>query len=269
MNVRDLYPKRNEEYFSVYSYQPMVDAMGKILVQVSDNDYQGDTRVLLEKDSKLGVLIFGWGSCSFCDALQACENWDDLSALFEHLQSEIKWFDSAEETFRYFMEHDWEGDYSWHSDETQRFISECKEKLAELIGEEDPEVALQKRDDEKEDAYDNYHRQIAEAAESHEPGCETRDGKLCSCSPYNDMESHSEWSGCSDCPHGVDTSLKMYVWEDVLSDYTSGIVVSVASSLGEALSLVRTKDEIAYDHIKNVEPKIITSPDVFVLYGGS
>ncbi|MFA5049135.1 MAG: hypothetical protein WC516_08980 [Patescibacteria group bacterium] len=130
----------------------MVDAMGKVLVQVSDNGYQGDTRVLLELDGKFGVLIFGWGSCSGCDALQACESWDDLSDLFDRLQTQVKWFDSAEETFRYFMGHDWEGDYSWHSDEIQRFISECKEKLAELIGEEDPEVALQKRDDEEEDA---------------------------------------------------------------------------------------------------------------------
>lgn len=128
MKAIKLYPeyyKKQQEYGSFYGpsdYQPIISSLGRILIQVDDDDYQGDSRVLLEKDGKYGLLIFGWGSCSGCDALQACENMHDIQILIDNLSDSVKWFDSLLSLKRYINEKDWELEYSWHARETREFI---------------------------------------------------------------------------------------------------------------------------------------------------
>ena len=117
--------KAEEIYESVnyiYDYQPILNAIGNVLIQVDDDDYQGDSRLLYEKEGKFGYLIFGWGSCSGCDALQACESMNDVQELIDCLVNDVKWFDSLGELKEYFKEKDWELEYSWHSSETKEFI---------------------------------------------------------------------------------------------------------------------------------------------------
>ena len=109
-----------------YDYQPIIEYFGKILIQVDDNGYQGDTRAIIQKDNKFGYLNFGWGSCSGCDALQACCSAKDVENLVLELQSDIKWFNSKKELKIYFKEKDWEGDYSW-SKEQKEFIEKVLE----------------------------------------------------------------------------------------------------------------------------------------------
>src|SRR5690606_9236886 len=96
------------------NYQPIVESFGKILIQVDDNGYSGDTRVLYELKGKYGILIFGWGSCCGCDTLQACGSIEDIDKLIEQLSNKIKWFNSIEELKQYVKEKDWELEYSWH-----------------------------------------------------------------------------------------------------------------------------------------------------------
>jgi hypothetical protein len=129
MKAIELYPSCNEYgYFSSpYEYQPIVDSFGTVLIQVDDNDYQGDSRVIYEKDGKYGYLNFGWGSCSGCDALQACDSYDDIESLISELENDIKWFDSLDDLKAYFTSKDWELDYSWHSDETKEFVKQVLE----------------------------------------------------------------------------------------------------------------------------------------------
>lgn len=132
-NAKELYPecwKDEQERGSFYGpadYQPIIDEIGNVLIQVDDNDYQGDSRVLYEKDGKYGFLIFGWGSCSGCDSLQACNNTNDIQELINELVNDVKWFDSLEELQKYFSEKDWELEYSWHADETKDFITKVLE----------------------------------------------------------------------------------------------------------------------------------------------
>ena len=126
MNVRDIYKEEQGDY---YDYNQLLESMGEILIKIDDHDYQGDSRVLLEKDNQYGILIFGWGSCSGCDALQACDNLNEVQELYDSLESQITWFSSAQECLEYFESHDWEGDYSWGQKETKQFIKECKEYL--------------------------------------------------------------------------------------------------------------------------------------------
>lgn len=137
IDVRTIYDTSD---YSWCDYQPMLNAFGDILIQVDDNDYQGDSRLLYENDGKFGVLIFGWGSCSGCDALQACYSIEEVQKLCDELQNDIKWFDTAKEAHSWFIEHDWEGDYSWAYQETRYFINHCLDYLEKRMEEENAET---------------------------------------------------------------------------------------------------------------------------------
>lgn len=134
--VYELYPEHAKEekeggyFYGPGDYNPMLHEFGNVLLQVDDEDYQGDSRLLYGKDGKIGYLQFGWGSCSGCDALQACNNMKDIEELMNDLFNQIKWFDSKDEALKYFNEHDWEGDYSWHEDEQKRFVEGARKILS-------------------------------------------------------------------------------------------------------------------------------------------
>lgn len=127
IDVRELYPE-DEYYWS--DYQPMLDAFGNIAIQVDDHDYQGDSRVLYDINGKIGFLRFGWGSCSGCDALQACDSLDEVQELCDDLQNQIKWFDNKQHALEWFMQHDWYGDFDWREVETAKFVKMCIEYLS-------------------------------------------------------------------------------------------------------------------------------------------
>lgn len=129
IDVRKLY---EEDIWGWSDYQPMIDAFGKVALQVDDWGYQGDTRVLYHnEDGRVGHLIFGWGSCSGCDSLQACGSLDDVQELANDLENDIKWFDTVEEALHWFKTYDWEGQYSWFYEETKKYV---KEAIAYLEG---------------------------------------------------------------------------------------------------------------------------------------
>jgi hypothetical protein len=114
------------------SYSELTDLFGENLLEVRDNDYQGDTRIILRgPDGRIGWLQFGWGSCSGCDALQACDSFEALAELFDRLRDGIKW-GTAAELLEFFNTHDWEGDYSWHAEEQTEFVTKAKELLSKL-----------------------------------------------------------------------------------------------------------------------------------------
>jgi hypothetical protein len=122
--------KIDADWFYIDNYNPMIKEFGDVLVQVDDDDYQGDTRVLYQRDGKIGYLNFGWGSCSGCDALQDCGDIGEVQELMNGLYNHIKWFDDKKQALEWFNTHDWEGDYTWHADEQQEFINECKKVLS-------------------------------------------------------------------------------------------------------------------------------------------
>ena len=91
--------------FSWYDYQPMLDEFGEILIQVDEEAYQGDSFLIYKNDNKYGFLTFGWGSCSGCDALQACDTIDEVQELMDSLYNAIKWFDSLQELKCYISDY--------------------------------------------------------------------------------------------------------------------------------------------------------------------
>lgn len=131
--AKEIYPsywedqQKSGSFYGPGDYQPIIDEIGIVLVQVDDADYQGDTRVMYKKDNKYGYLIFGWGSCSGCDSLQACESIDEIQQLINDLVDKVKWFDSLDEIKSYFLTKDWGLEYSWHAEETKEFIQKVLE----------------------------------------------------------------------------------------------------------------------------------------------
>ncbi len=133
--IGEVYAEHAKDYsdgsfYGPSDYMPMLESMGhEILLKVDDRDYQGDSRIVFKDGERYGIWIFGWGSCSGCDALQGCESMDEVDELRTRLCDQVKWFDSKEECLKYVNTHDWEGDYSWHQEETREFVSEAKKIL--------------------------------------------------------------------------------------------------------------------------------------------
>lgn len=62
--------------------------------------------------------------------------------------------------------------------------------------------------------------------------------------------------------------LKMFIWEKVLADWTSGIMVAYAYDVNEARRLL--KEQIPNNSEMDCEPtKVYDSPGVAYCYGGS
>ena len=62
--------------------------------------------------------------------------------------------------------------------------------------------------------------------------------------------------------------LKMYVWEGVLTDWTSGLVACMATSVEEARSLACASLGREDREIMTEEPEIYDSPSCVYVYGG-
>lgn len=130
--MRALEDKNQDPYAgSATSYGELIDSMEyNVLLEVRDDDYQGASRLLFEDGTRFGLLFFGWGSRTGCDALEACDTHAEIVALRDDLVNDILWFDSKEEALAYISGKDWELQWLWHSAETKEFIVKAKEILA-------------------------------------------------------------------------------------------------------------------------------------------
>jgi hypothetical protein len=111
-------------YFHYYGgYGTLVDSFEvETVLDKHDNDYQGDSYYLLRNGDEYGILIFGWGSCSGCDALEGAESMEDVTDLRDSLWNAITWR-SFEDTATYVGHKDWEGEFYYYSDGGKEFIA--------------------------------------------------------------------------------------------------------------------------------------------------
>lgn len=136
--IQEVYPEyaKDEQHGYFYGpgdYNPLLQSFGvEILLQVDDDDYQGDTRLILRDGDRYGLLIFGWGSCSGCDALQGCESMQEVDQLRQSLFDGIKW-DSLQGLLDYITNKDWELEYCWHHEETKEFVRQSIDLLKDQI----------------------------------------------------------------------------------------------------------------------------------------
>lgn len=77
-------------------------------------------------------------------------------------------------------------------------------------------------------------------------------------------------------------NLKLYIWEDVLRDYTPGMVAVLAESEEQAWELIKQKDISAWEQLRGYDetyndkglypnakrPREITKPEAFTVHGG-
>ena len=92
----------------------------KVVVSEDVGDYQGDILMLLRtQDDKYGYASAGYGSCSGCDSLQACED-DGMKAVRElgmSMAKGVKWFNTLEDAKKYIIGKDWQGTHFYHIDD--------------------------------------------------------------------------------------------------------------------------------------------------------
>lgn len=99
-------------FCSNIGYHGLIESIEhEIITYFDEKDYQGSSVFILEDGDKIGYLVFGWGSCSYCDALQACDTIYDLEKLRTNLFDSIIWFDSKKDLKHFIMNHDYEADY--------------------------------------------------------------------------------------------------------------------------------------------------------------
>jgi hypothetical protein len=111
-----------------YSYGDLVDSMDvAVLLEGHDNDYQGDSFYLLKKGRQYGILVFGWGSCSGCDALEASYgDVGEITKLRDSLWESITWMGKVDMR-KYVKDKDFKLEYYGHTGAGREFEVGLKE----------------------------------------------------------------------------------------------------------------------------------------------
>lgn len=117
-----------------FNYERLVESIGhEVLLQADIGDYQGDSLILLKDGERYGLLSFGWGSCSGCDALQAANgNAGELEKLRQELVAGIVWRGSRNEMIDFLKNRDWDAQWYGRCKETDDFAKQAVEKLEAL-----------------------------------------------------------------------------------------------------------------------------------------
>jgi len=92
------------------SWSVLIESAGlEILYRKTVGYYQGDYHVLVTDGSRFGYMDIAYGSCSGCDALQACENsLEDLTDLRDRAINGIHWELTKTQLLNWFSNRDWE-----------------------------------------------------------------------------------------------------------------------------------------------------------------
>lgn len=114
-----------------FSYDPLVEALGESVVQVSSDDYQGITRILLKErvGGRYCLYDYEWGSCSGCDFAQGCSTVEEFLEYANDAAESIQW-KSVQEILSELFEMEKGNSTFGHRDEEQYdFVKKCREYL--------------------------------------------------------------------------------------------------------------------------------------------
>lgn len=100
------YEYNTKECFSFDDYTLIFKSFGNILLQTKIGTYSGDYIILYNENNKYQLLISGYGSCSGCDSLLACNNENDFNMLVNNIKESIKEFNSIKELVEYLENKD-------------------------------------------------------------------------------------------------------------------------------------------------------------------
>ena len=94
------------------SYSDINKTFGTVLVEIDQDDYQGSSIVAIHNEELgFGFVIYGWGSCSGCDALQDCHNAGDLRDLQMEIFNDFSWFPTLQDMQEHVRLKDWNGTF--------------------------------------------------------------------------------------------------------------------------------------------------------------
>lgn len=119
-DIEEIYSYEKGGYVSPYpDYITLIESTGTTVVLSEEvGSYQGDYYLLLteastpENPARIGFLVFGYGSCSGCDALEAASSSiKDLDDLRRDLYNDIEWRTSPAELAKRLKEKDWDGTF--------------------------------------------------------------------------------------------------------------------------------------------------------------
>ena len=99
--AKSLYDSGEEGYLNAYDYDKIINLFGDVVARVDTEDCRGDTLAIVKKNGRYGFVAFSWGSCSGCDALQACDTYEELGQLIQSIEKDVVWRDSAEDMKSY------------------------------------------------------------------------------------------------------------------------------------------------------------------------
>jgi hypothetical protein len=123
--------RKNDEGWTWYEYGELLDSFElEQVIEECCGYYQGDYVCLFRDGNRYGFLVFGYGSCSGCDALEgACgESYEAVVALRDSLFESIRW-GTAEETLAY-LESGEGKDWFWYDDEIKEAIAKAIEYIS-------------------------------------------------------------------------------------------------------------------------------------------
>ena len=109
------------------SYDSLVASAGTIIKDWNIGDWQGDYVYLLKNGDKFGFTVVGYGSCSYCDALEGCDSQEEVDELKESIVKGIFW-GTAEEVEAYAIKEDANRWY-YHDHEWKTIKRELKAEL--------------------------------------------------------------------------------------------------------------------------------------------
>ena len=126
--------KDEHDYFNVPHMEELIKSSGcDVIGSLRLGSWSGDVIMVLRANNKFGLLVFGYGSCSGCDALQACDNYKELFDLRENRYDSVVWKE-YEEFVDYLKNKDWETEFYCAGDkkkkrEIKQFVKEVKGKI--------------------------------------------------------------------------------------------------------------------------------------------
>lgn len=115
-----------------YDYNELIETFEfETLIEIEEDDYEGSSFYLFDDFGKFGILVFGWGSCSGCDAFQEIVErpkdkiLDGLKELRDELYNSITWR-SRGEMVEYINSKDFTLEWYGYSSAGRKFVKELK-----------------------------------------------------------------------------------------------------------------------------------------------
>ena len=115
-----------EFFYPEVSYYDLVEKNAEVLIEHTLGSYQGDMLFLLRSGDQFGFLVVGYGSCSGCDSLEACESQEAVDSLAERIYDGIKWFDSFDELKSYVLDDNKDLEWYAHEEQWPEFVEKVK-----------------------------------------------------------------------------------------------------------------------------------------------